>query len=115
MSQFPRSLAALSLMAAFEMTGAGTSLQNVEYSHPDGRSLQLDGFVPEGPGPFPAVIIVHGGAWVTGDRKASVQPLFAPLASSGFAWFSISYRLANMLDSSALSAALSSAMQISGA
>jgi acetyl esterase/lipase len=57
---------------------------------------------------------VHGGAWVTGDRRASVQPLFAPLAASGFAWFSISYRLANMLDSSALSAALTSAMQISG-
>jgi len=54
----------------------------------------MDAHIPEGHGPFPAVIIVHGGAWVSGDRRANVHPLFQPLQDAGFAWFSISYRLA---------------------
>jgi alpha-L-fucosidase 2 len=54
----------------------------------------MDAYVPEGRGPFPAAIIVHGGAWVSGDRRVNVEPLFQPLEDAGFAWFSISYRLA---------------------
>ncbi|HZU24604.1 MAG TPA: alpha/beta hydrolase [Bryobacteraceae bacterium] len=69
--------------------------QNIEYGRAAGVSLRLDASIPPGPGPFPAAIIVHGGGWVSGDRHYSVQPLFRPLASAGFAWFSISYRLAN--------------------
>jgi acetyl esterase len=36
---------------------------------------------------------VHGGAWVAGDRRWNVEPLFDPLSDAGFAWFSINYRL----------------------
>ena len=54
----------------------------------------MDSFIPTGPGPFPAVIMVHGGGWETGDKVTSLSPLFEPLASAGFAWFSIDYRLA---------------------
>ena len=86
------------LMAAVDLRAAGKSYADVEFSHPTGYSLQLDAHVPEGNGPFPAVIIVHGGAWVTGDRRRSVEPLFKPLSDAGFAWFSISYRLANIAD-----------------
>jgi alpha-L-fucosidase 2 len=57
----------------------------------------MDMSVPAGNGPFPAVIIVHGGGWIGGSREFSVQPLFDPLAKAGFAWFSISYRLATDL------------------
>ncbi len=39
-------------------------------------------------------MIVHGGGWIGGDRKREVEPLFDPLSRAGFAWFSISYRLA---------------------
>jgi alpha-L-fucosidase 2 len=53
----------------------------------------MDAFVPSGPGPFPAVIMVHGGGWETGDKVTSIAPLFEPLAKAGFAWFSIDYRL----------------------
>lgn len=84
------------------MIAAAKSYDNVEYGHAGGSSLQLDASVPDGPGPFPAVIIVHGGAWVTGDRKHSVEPLFAPLSQAGFAWFSISYRLANAADAGSI-------------
>jgi acetyl esterase/lipase len=57
------------------------------------RRLKLDSYVPKGPGPFPAVIIAHGGGWEAGDRVTYVTPLFEPLAKAGFAWFSIDYRL----------------------
>jgi acetyl esterase len=69
-------------------------LKDVEYGHAGKYSLRLDLHVPEGPGPFAAVILVHGGAWVMGDRINNVQPLLQPLSEAGFAWFTISYRLA---------------------
>lgn len=65
----------------------------VEYSRPDGTPLCFDAAIPPGPGPFPAVIIVHGGGWVRGDRRADVVPLFRPIEDAGIAWFSIDYRL----------------------
>ena len=55
--------------------------------------LRLDAYVPPGRGPFPAVIIAHGGGWEAGDKVTYVTPLFEPLARAGFAWFSIDYRL----------------------
>ena len=67
--------------------------KDLAYSRPDGRDLLLDAYVPEGKGPIPAVIIVHGGGWEAGDKGTYVSPVFAPLAQAGFAWFSIDYRL----------------------
>lgn len=72
---------------------------DIEYGRAAGESLKLDAYVPEGAGPFPAVILVHGGGWTGGDksggpRKGYMAPLHAPLAKAGFAWFSINYRLA---------------------
>jgi acetyl esterase len=69
-------------------------LKDVEYARAGKVSLRFDAHIPNGPGPFAAVILVHGGAWVKGDRTNNVQPLFQPLSDAGFAWFSISYRLA---------------------
>ena len=48
---------------------------------------------PKDAGPFPAVIIAHGGGWEAGDKVTYITPLFEPLAKAGFAWFSIDYRL----------------------
>ena len=72
---------------------------DIEYGRAAGESLKLDACVPEGAGPFPAVILVHGGGWTTGDknggaRKGFMVPMHAPLEKAGFAWFSINYRLA---------------------
>ncbi len=72
---------------------------DVEYGRAGGERLLLDAGVPPGPGPHPAVILVHGGGWTTGDksgngRGAFMVPLHAPLQRAGFAWFSINYRLA---------------------
>ena len=68
--------------------------ENIEYGQAGGTSLRLDARVPDGTGPYPAALIVHGGAWVAGDRRTSVLPLFQPLSDARIATFSISYRLA---------------------
>lgn len=67
--------------------------KDIAYSRPGGRDLLMDADIPEGHGPFPAAIIVHGGGWEAGDRITYVSPVFAPLAEAGLAWFSIDYRL----------------------
>ena len=71
--------------------------RNIEYRRAEGQALQLDALVPEGAGPFPAAVIVHGGGWVAGDRRWNVEPLFQPLLEAGFVCFSISYRLATQI------------------
>jgi alpha-L-fucosidase 2 len=69
------------------------SIRDIEYARVDGAPLLMDASIPEGADRAPAVIVVHGGGWVAGDRRIEVQPLFKPLADAGFAWFSIDYRL----------------------
>lgn len=68
--------------------------QDIEFAKPGGFSLTLDASVPDGPGPFPAVIVVHGGGWVNGTKSSYVPPLFPVLTKAGFTWFTINYRLA---------------------
>ncbi len=102
-------------MLVLPMIAAAKSYDNVEFSHPGNYSLQLDASVPDGAGPFAAVVIVHGGAWVSGDRRRSVEPLFEPLSRAGFAWFSISYRLANGFDPAGLPSNLASLVSLGAA
>ena len=71
------------------------SLHAIEYARIKGVPLLFDASLPESAEAAAAVIIVHGGGWVRGDRHTDVQPLFAPLADAGIAWFSIDYRLAS--------------------
>ena len=40
--------------------GRSEFLENVEYGRAGDFSLRMDARIPEGPGPFPAAIIVHG-------------------------------------------------------
>jgi len=68
--------------------------KGVEYGRPGGHALLLDLHVPDGPGPFPAAILVHGGGFDAGSRATNMSPTFQPLADAGFAWFSIDYRMA---------------------
>jgi len=82
------------------LSSRGEVLENIEYGRAGDFSLRMDAHIPMGVGPFPAAIIVHGGGWVRGDRRVGVEPLFKPLSDGGFAWFSISYRLANDITAS---------------
>lgn len=92
--QAPSWAAAFCCLAVLRLPALGAQVyRNVEFAHPQGISLQLDASVPDGAGPFPAAILVHGGGWVGGNRKVDVAPLFKPLLDAGIAWFTIDYRL----------------------
>jgi acetyl esterase/lipase len=68
---------------------------DIEYGRASGESLRLDAHIPDGSGPFPMVIIVHGGGWTTGDKRKEITVVLEPLTKSGeFTWFSINYRMA---------------------
>jgi acetyl esterase len=84
---------ALALFGAV-VTAAPRDQKDVEFGRPGGKPLLLDLHVPDGPGPFPAAILIHGGGFDEGSRSTNVRPLFEPLANAGFAWFSIDYRMA---------------------
>jgi len=67
---------------------------DVEYGKAGATSLCLDVHVPEGVGPYPMVLVVHGGGWSSGDKRQGMEPLLEPLTKAGnFTWFSINYRL----------------------
>jgi len=106
---------ALLIMAGFPLPASAASHAGVEYGRAGGYSLRMDAYVPDGPGPFPAAIIVHGGGWVGGDRKRSVDPLFQPLADAKVAWFSISYRLANFANHKSTPTAAATMAMLGGA
>ena len=49
--------------------------EDLEYHRPTGSAPLLAGYYrPDGPGPFPAVLEVHGGAWTSGDLTAKAGP-----------------------------------------
>jgi acetyl esterase len=81
-------------LLALTLTARAELKTDIEFAKPGGIALTLDAFVPEGPGPFAACILVHGGAFTTGDKTTFIKPLFQPLSQAGFAWFTINYRLA---------------------
>jgi acetyl esterase/lipase len=58
-------------------------------------SLKVDVAMPiEGDGPFPAVVCLHGGGWVGGDRKQMSQTIEV-LARRGYVAIAPDYRLAS--------------------
>jgi len=58
------------------------------------KEILLDMFIeiPEGNGPFPVVIFIHGGGFVAGDKSNFTPQTFA-LAENGVVGISIEYRL----------------------
>lgn len=67
--------------------------EKLVYSKAGDRELLLDAYVPQKSGPSPAVLVVHGGAWRSGNRK-QLRGYAYSLAKMGFVCFAIDYRLA---------------------
>lgn len=67
--------------------------KNIEYANPDGQHLQLDLARPEGEGPFPAIICIHGGGFRAGTRDG-YDGLIQKLARHGYVAVTVTYRLA---------------------
>ncbi|MBS2535529.1 alpha/beta fold hydrolase [Catenulispora sp. NF23] len=63
-------------------------------THPYGPhpSQVADLFVPDGEGPFPIVVLIHGGFWRTPFDRELMEPLAEDLAERGFAAWNIDYR-----------------------
>lgn len=57
------------------------------------EDLRADIRVPGGEGPFPAVVLVHGGGWVAGD-PSTLSDLAAYLTENGFITVNTPYKLA---------------------
>lgn len=55
--------------------------------------IEADVSVPEGEGPFPAVVLVHGGGWIVGDPSI-MRPLATHLTENGFMTVNTEYQLA---------------------
>lgn len=58
------------------------------------REMHVDLFKPQRKGKFPAVIIVHGGAWITGHHTME-NPLAIALAKLGYVAVTVEHRLSN--------------------
>ena len=69
------------------------SVQDIPYRLVDGRALSALVYRPQADGIFPAVICVHGGAWVSGDRSAT-QGLADLVAACGIVVVAIDFRMA---------------------
>ncbi|MHC4878816.1 MAG: alpha/beta fold hydrolase [Planctomycetota bacterium] len=67
--------------------------EKIVYSKVDDRELLLDAYVPEKKEASPAVLVVHGGAWRSGNRR-QLKGYAQSLAKMGFVCFAIDYRLA---------------------
>lgn len=66
--------------------------EDVEFARPDGAPLLARLYRPVGDGPFPALIEVHGGAWVMNDRLANAA-IDEPLARAGFVVMAVDFRM----------------------
>ena len=65
----------------------------IEYRHDQGESWPAIVYQPQGGGPFPLLLDVHGGAWNGGDRTSD-QAMDRVLAASGIAVVAVEFRLA---------------------
>ena len=75
--------------ASFEIT-----VSDVEFRrNAAGRMLMARVYRPAGPGPFPAVLDLHGGAWNGKDRHAE-EPMDRSLAQSGLVVVAVDMTLA---------------------
>lgn len=64
----------------------------ITYGHAGEEELKLDLARPEGDGPFPAIVFIHGGGWAYGHRKA-YEDRIEEAAGRGYVAITVSYRL----------------------
>ncbi len=81
---------------AFRRKGVAVT-RHVQYGEAIGTPLHLDVFapgVPPLPGESrPALVQIHGGGWVVGDKREQGLPLLNHMAANGWVGFNVNYRL----------------------
>ncbi|MEQ1785985.1 MAG: alpha/beta hydrolase [Acidimicrobiales bacterium] len=73
-------------------------VRNIEFARVGGKRLRLDVTVPSAPIPAgqarrPALMQIHGGGWVIGDKREQGLPLLNHMAAQGWVCFNVNYRL----------------------
>lgn len=68
-------------------------IRDVEFRRNPGRTLMARIYQPQGPGPFPTLLDLHGGAWNDKDRLANA-PMDEAVAKSGVLVVAIDLTLA---------------------
>jgi acetyl esterase/lipase len=92
LNRFPLVLTCI-LAAQQAAADAPAIRRDLVYSHrPDG-DLKLDFIAPQGQGPFPLVVCIHGGGWHIGS-KGGHHRMMRLLADHGYAAATVQYRLA---------------------
>jgi acetyl esterase len=67
--------------------------RDIDYLQADGKTFQATIYQPEGPGPFPALLDVHGGAWVREDVRRDEHALMdRALAAMGMVVVAVDFR-----------------------
>ncbi len=68
--------------------------RNIVYRRIAGTILKLDVVAPATDGTNrPAIMQIHGGSWVMGDKREQGWPLMSHLAANGWVCFNLNYRL----------------------
>ena len=71
---------------------AGFTTRDVVYHSPGGAPLLARLYIPDGVGPFPAVVGVHGGRWCAETRLTN-EPIDQALAASGVVVMALDFRM----------------------
>jgi acetyl esterase/lipase len=72
-------------------TEEGEVFRNIAYASVS-AAQKMDIYLPDGKGPFPVVVLIHGGAFKMGDKGMEARNVEA-LVAKGYAAASINYRL----------------------
>ncbi len=67
-----------------------TLTKDIPYTTDATGSYRADLYTPVGAGPFPAIVMIHGGSWRSG-HKTELRKLSEDLAAKGYLCFSIDY------------------------
>jgi acetyl esterase/lipase len=72
--------------------------RNIKFHRAGGKQLRLDVTVPSAPVPGggalrPALLQIHGGGWVIGDKREQGLSLLSHMAAQGWVGFNVNYRL----------------------
>jgi acetyl esterase/lipase len=70
----------------------GATIQNITYCTMQGEPQEMDVYLPGAGGPWPVLVYVHGGSWMTGD-KAEAGMFVGGMTAQGYAVVSLNYRL----------------------
>lgn len=66
--------------------------EGVEYARPGGKALTMDISAPEGDGPFPCLMVIHGGGWFM-HTNTVMEGMSRYITNRGYVVFNINYRV----------------------